>query len=512
MFNTLKILIRSLVLFTFFSFFSFYCYPQTVEGGEKPTVIQLIKADIARNHRSGNYQLLIGNVILKHDSAFLYCDSAYMNKDRNDLEAFGKVHIIDSDTINLYGKYLIYNGNTRLAEIHEDVLLTDPTTTLRTDILFYDRAKKYAYYTTGATINNSDKYLVSKVGYYYLDNKDFDFFTDVVITNPDYTLISDTVFYNCYTEISRTFDKTTIFKENNTLYCEKGIYDSKANKSYLKTNVEIHYNEYIVFSDSAYYDEGIEYAEAYKDVIVIDTINNVKTWSEYLEYNKIKEYAFISDNAVARFVNETDTVFLLADTLYVEFITQTEDIDKLYAYHNTKIYNVDYQALGDSLVYYNADSLARLFKNPALWADNNQITGDTIVFFIKDEVLEKITALPNGFIISKDSIGEYNQIKGKVVDLFFDDNQLSYVDVNGNTEIIFFLREDDGTLIGPYFIISSDAKIFFTDNDISRLINLTDPKSELIPEDKSSKEKERLSGFKLRFDEIPKKPPKEKFY
>ena len=488
------------------------CYSQEPETKEKPTKVQLVQADIAKNHRSGNYQLLIGDVIFKHETAILKCDSAYMNKERNDLEAFGNVHLIEDDTINLYGKYLLYNGNTKLAEIHKNVLLTDPSTTLHTDVLFYDRAKKIAYYKTGATINNGDKDLVSKKGIYYLDNKDFDFFTDVVITNPDYTLVSDTVYYNCNTEVSRTVDKTTIYKENNTLYSERGIYDSKAKKSYMKKNVEIHYNEYIIFSDSAYYDENIEYAEAYRDVIVIDTANNVKTWSEYLEYYKLMEYAFICDSAVARFIDNTDTVFIYADTLYAEFVSETETIDKVHAFHKARMYNKDYQAVCDSLVYFHADSIAKLFTKPVLWSDNNQISGDTIIAYIKDQNLQKISAFPNGFIISQDSLGAYNQIKGNVIDLFFDENKLSNVDVIGNSEVIFFLREDDGTMIGPYFITSTNAKILFEDNDISRMTNLNEPKSELIPEDKSSKDKEKLSGLNPRFDEIPAKPPNSKFY
>ncbi|MDL2227269.1 hypothetical protein LJC25_01830 [Bacteroidales bacterium OttesenSCG-928-K03] len=485
---------------------------KSTDDEKKPTLIQLIQADVANNHRSTNNQILIGNVIFKHDEAFLYCDSAYLNKSRNDLEAFGKVHVIESDTINLYGKHLIYNGNTKLAEISREVLLTDPTTNLRTEILFYDRAKQVAYYNTGATIINSDKTLVSKRGIYNLDNKDFDFFIDVVITDPEYVLEADTVFYNSNTEIARTISKTIIHNGENTIYCEKGIYDSKVKKSFLKTNVEIHYNEYIVFCDSAYYNESIEYAEAYKDVITIDTANNVKSWSEYLEYNKIGEYAFISEDAVARAVNEGDTIFLFADTLFAKFNNETETIDKAFAYNNTKIFSNDYQSACDSLVYYHSDSIAVLYNSPALWSGNNQITGDSITFIVKNETLEKITATPNGFIISEDSLGAYNQIKGKLIDLFFENNKLDNVFVNGNSEILYFLREDDGTMIGPYYIISSDSRIFFNENEISKLINLSNPKSELTPEEKSVKEKEILTGFKNKFDEIPEKPTNNKFF
>ena len=44
-------------------------------------------------------QVLRGNVRFRHDSALLYCDSAYFYEKRNSLDAFGRVRIEQGDTL-----------------------------------------------------------------------------------------------------------------------------------------------------------------------------------------------------------------------------------------------------------------------------------------------------------------------------------------------------------------------------------------------------------------------------
>lgn len=476
--------------------------------------IELLDADIAKFNKTKyqNIQILIGNVALKHESAYLYCDSAYLNKDRNDLEAFGHIEMIENDTIHLFGKYLIYNGNTKIAEVHDSVKLVDPTTVMNTDILFFDRNIQMAYYQTGATIENGDKILVSDRGYYYLKNKNLNFFHNVNINNPDYLLVSDTVYYNCITEKADVVNKTTLYNKTNTLYCENGHYDTKNKQSFLSTNVNICYNEYLLYSDSLFYDDSLKYAEAYRNVIVIDTTHNAKSWSEYLEYNKNKEYAFISDSATARLIKDTDTVFVFADTLRAEFDNTKEEVKFLYAYKKTRIFNADYQAVCDSAIYIAQDSTAKMYYAPALWANSNQITGDSMSFFIKNKSLEKITASANGFIVEEDSLGAFNQFKGNVIDIFFNEENINYINIGGNAQTIYFLREEDGTLIGPYNIASSDAKILFENKDISELLYLKEPTSELLPEEKTTKDKEQLEGFLWREKERPSRPLKAAFF
>ncbi len=563
-------------------------------------LIKLIQADYAKSiPNKRNMQSLVGNIIFKHDSTIMYCDSAVFDRKNNNIEAFGNVRFIENDTITLIGRYLYYQGNIKLAEIRDDVKLEDPSTTLITNILFYDRNEQRAYYTTGAQIINADKYLESIEGNYFINTKDFTFYTNVLINNPDYELVSDTVYYNTNTEVAKVKGPTLIYTEDNTLYCEKGIYDSKNKKSYLSKNLGVYYEEYIVFADSAYHKQNPDYLEAYNNVIVIDTSNNIKAWSDYLEYDDEANYAYISDKVVIRYIdkpkdknqpnnnnklspstdniNETpennklspsaDTSFIFCDTLMAYFYLENnidsiennskktsnristphdsinsyylsdstntltynkqfehkqdsitpkpferddkkseKKLEKAYFYHNAKLFNNDAQGACDSAIYNSIDSILVMYKMPALWfGSNEQITGDSIVFYFNDSTLKYIVSENNGFLLSVDKYGSYNQIRGKKVLINLKDEQIDKINVYDNARSIYFLREDNGDMIGPSFINSDNIELRFSDKELKTIIYNQDANFEVIPYEQSNRARESLEGLKWRGEEkIPK--------
>lgn len=577
-------------------------YPITnsVDSSKKSDVssrlIKLIQADFAKSiPNQRNKQSLIGNIIFLHDSTYMYCDSAVFDKQNNNIEAFGNVEFIENDTIYLQGKYLYYDGNKKLAEIRDDVKLEDPSTTLITNILFYNRNEKRAYYTTGAQIINADKYLESIEGNYYVNTKDFQFFKDVLIRNPDYELVSDTVYYNANTEVAKVEGPTLIYTDNNTLYCEKGIYDSKSRQAYLNKNLGVYYDEYIIFADSAYHKQNPDYLEAYNDVILIDTSNNIKTWSEYLEYDDEANYAFISDNVVVRYIdkpedsntlenNDTinridsvnitnstnttsaDTSFVFCDTLmayfYLEIITDSslktqpgrisppndsinsnthnvndtlnlgnnnpqfehkqdsiipepfereekeseKKLKSIHFYKNAKLVNNDAQGACDSAVYNSIDSILVMYKMPVLWfGSNEQITGDSISFYFNDSTLKYIVSENNGFLLSVDKYGSYNQISGRKVVIILKDEQVDKINIYENSRSVYFLREDNGDMIGPSFINADNIELRFSDKELSTISYNDKPEFEVLPYDKSNREREALEGLKWRgAEKIPK--------
>ena len=78
-------------------------------------------------------QILRGDVRFRHDSALMYCDSAYFFDKENSLHAFGHVHLIQGDSIEGFGDVLYYNGNTKMAKFRKRVrLIHNGNTTLKT--------------------------------------------------------------------------------------------------------------------------------------------------------------------------------------------------------------------------------------------------------------------------------------------------------------------------------------------------------------------------------------------
>src|SRR5690606_8007366 len=142
----------------------------------------------------------------------------------------------------------------------------------------------------------------------------------------------------------------------------------------------------------------------------------------------------------------------------------------LRAFRNAKFYKTDLSGKCDSIHFDQRTGITQLIRDPVLWNVENQMTGDSI-YLISDMETEKLDSLKvinNAFIISQDTIGMegFNQAKGK--DLFgkFIENELKIVDLVKNTEVIYYMYNDDDELIGINKTICSSIRMTMAENDI----------------------------------------------
>jgi hypothetical protein len=116
----------------------------------------------------------------------------------------------------------------------------------------------------------------------------------------------------------------------------------------------------------------------------------------------------------------------------------------------------------------------------------------------------------SAFIISEDDTSKFNQIKGKDMIAYFAKNELYKIKVLGNSETVYFAREEDRTLIGINKLFASDMLIFVEDNDIKTITYIDKPEGSLYPENEISPYDLVLKGFNWMGDERPK--TKEEIY
>ena len=139
---------------------------------------------------------LKGSVQLQDEDIKMWCDSAHFVPQKNQLTAFSRVHILQGDTLNLYGDHLFYDGKSKVAFVKGNVELIDKETHLYTDSIHYDVTNQVARYNTGGRITNADNTLTSIIGVYYVADNLFHFKDSVKIVNPDYIMTADTMDYN----------------------------------------------------------------------------------------------------------------------------------------------------------------------------------------------------------------------------------------------------------------------------------------------------------------------------
>jgi lipopolysaccharide export system protein LptA len=285
----------------------------------KKRKIELLWADLyAHDNRIiVNADRLIGNVKLSHNNVILFCDSAYLYNDSNKVDAYGRVHIIQGDTLNLWGDRIKYDGNSRIARMKGNVKLVNKSITLTTDELIFDLKENIGNYQTWGKIIDTSNVLVSKIGRYY-SNEDLFFFKDSVkVTNKDFILTADTLKYN--SKIERVFivGPTHIVgtTKEGTLYSEKGWYDTRTNIAELYKASKLIGKEQSLQGDTMYYSRNAGTGRALSKVILSDTTNHIAIIGRKGTYNEKTKIAFVTDSAVFMQFSKSDTLFLHADTL-----------------------------------------------------------------------------------------------------------------------------------------------------------------------------------------------------
>ncbi|MDY0015398.1 MAG: OstA-like protein [Bacteroidales bacterium] len=443
-------------------------------------------ADILRYDATLNpdIQILTGNVIFKHEGAICYADTAFYNEKTNIIEAFGQELIIHiNDSTHLYGKYLVYDGNTKIITIEQEVMLSDEYSVLYTDKLTFIRNQNYGYYDTGGEIINDSNTLVSEQGWYYTSTKDVFFKKDVVLTTPDYTVKTDTLKYNTQTKIAYFLSPTHIYSDENTVYCEYGWYDTEKDMYQFEKNAKINTEDQELKADIIWYDRMNEKGKAYRNVRIFDSVENVLILGKYAEYDKTMGYAFITDSAIAILIDNQDSLFLHADSIRASF-DSAQNVDYVTAHHRVLFYRDDIQGSCDSLVYWAKDSIIIMYRSPIVWFDKNQTLADTIRLFIVNKDIKEMHLIKNSFIC-EDVFTEqkFNQIKGLHMFIYFKNNNIDYVFVDAQAECLYYVLDESNALIGVNQSASKQMRINFENNEVSTITFFEEVKGDLAPEE-----------------------------
>lgn len=460
------------------------------------------------------FDRLVGNVVMVQTKTTIYSDSAHFYRSQNRVEAFGHVHITEGDSVDCTALGLSYDGNKKIAYLRKNVVFTKlGLATLYTDFLDYDRAKNEARYFNGGKLVDSTNILTSKKGYYNIPINLASFKTDVVGINPDYTLASDTLQYNSKTKVIYFKDLTTIKdKEGGTAVYQNGFYDTNQKFSNLNSG-EIETPSYKIKGEKYFIDNVKRFYKAKGNVVMTSKDENMIIYGDDSDYNKGKGISKVYGHAyAAKITDEKDTLFIAADTL-VSIENKDPSKKRLLAYNHVKIFKADLQGIADSLAYIAPDSTLHFYTNPVLWTDDNQMTADSIRMLLKEKKINKIFLVGNSFVVSEDSMTNYNQIKGRKMTANFDGKSINHVFVEGNGESVYFALQEqepkDSTILkttatmGMNRIVCSNMKINFKVGKVDNISFYVMPDASFIPPHELKAEDKKLKGFIWRIQDRP---------
>ena len=466
---------------------------------------------------------------VQQGNTLIEADSAIVNLYTKVMEAFGNVHINDSDTMNTYSDYVKYLGKERTAVLKKAVRLNDSRGgLLSTDELNYDLNTHVGTYDKGGKITNKQTTLTSKAATYYGESKDIVFKKDVVMIDPQYRLATDSLLYNTTTEVARFVSPTTIITKDRTIYTSDGFYNLKTGAAVFGKRATIKDSASTITSDNMAFDDKTNQAQFRGNVVYQDS--SISLLSGFLNLDRQNNNFIATEKPVMIIKQNQDSIFITGDTLYSGKLTDRQKVKRVpivtdsikskrvfdllgkdssqnrffEAFHHVRIYNDSLQAVCDSLFYASTDSVFRLYDNPVVWASNSQITADTIYLYTLNRKPERLYAFENGFIINEVNKRYYNQVKGRTINGYFVNGAIEYVRTKGNAESVYYATDDSSKFIGVNKANADAIDMFFKEKQANRVVFRKDLKGTTYPIRQVPPGELELRGFKWQEGRRPK--------
>ena len=520
----------------FFAFFSCFIQFISAQSNTDPNskVINVISADtlsFRKTNDTTNLKVLSGHVIVKQQTTTFYCDSAILNELNNTLEAFGHVHINNADSVHTYADYLRYIGNDKTAFLRRNVRLTDGRGTLTTPELDYNTQTKIGIYRSGGKLVNGPTTLTSDEGFYYGQTRDASFKKHVTLVNPDYHVTTDTLLYNTYSNIATFTVPTKIVSGKRVINTTNGYYNLQTKQSYFGDRPIIQDSTSILIADRTASEDSTGNFEAQGNVIYRDTAQGYALFANNVKGNKKTSILLATEHPVMMLKQKNDSMFIAADTLFTAKLSSiqgmrnvptvrdsTQPFDSINfkgadstkdryieAYYHVRIFSDSLQSTCDSLFYSAVDSVFRLFKSPVIWANNSQITGDTIYLFTKNKKPERAFVFENALVLSDvDSTQFFNQVKGRTINGYFQGGEINFIRTQGNAESVYYTQDDDMKFIGVDKSSCDVIETYFRNRKPERVSRISNLKGTFYPMQQVNHEELKLRGFKWLNDKRPK--------
>ncbi|WP_143307383.1 OstA-like protein [Chitinophaga vietnamensis] len=303
-------------------------FPAKQPAPKQGTVVEIIQADVLNTIEkdSINVTKFIGSAIFKQGNTLFYCDSAIKNNKTNIIDAFGHIHINQADSIHIYGNFLNYDANTRMATLKQDARLTDGKVTITGPELQYDMNAKIGSYVKTGKLVNGKSVLTSDEGFYYADTKEMHFQRNVLLVDPDYTLTTDALLYNTETKVANIIAPTTINEGKRIMYVTTGYYDTDKGYGNFGNRPTIEDSTATITADNIEMDKITGFAYATGNMVYRDTARKMSLLANRGVVNQIQKTILATQKPLLIMEKNKDTMYLASDTLFSGVIKPNDSL------------------------------------------------------------------------------------------------------------------------------------------------------------------------------------------
>ncbi len=479
-------------------------------------------------------------VIIQHDTIHIFADSLIYNGETKIARLFGEVvlkdgnrtlhttqltydasrkrghyHVggtlIDADEAKLISKSGYYDVNKKVASFKKNVIYEDSLRRMTTDSLEYHYQRDHLYIVSPTRITQDTTILYCRDGLYDVDRDRAVLSDEVKIISGNKTITAGLLRYDGKSKTYRFLFNPEFVENDVYAKADTMLYNSKQSTIELMGNAYYSSTDEIIMARRIFYDEktdryrtigdasvrqrsrDVQAKEIFKSdngitygiggVVLEDTVKGISIYCDQFELEDstdvMKAYNRGS-KALMVYKLDTSVLLLRADTL-ISFTMEDSlgPYDFFTAYNNVEFVKSSVAGISDSLTYSTRDSVLWLYRLSYLWSDSTQMSGDTISITLKNNSIDKVELKRQAFVISPSGKGHYNQIKGNNMTNWFDGDRLRRAEVIGNTELVYFVKDDKGKYKGINITRSSRMTFQFSNDSIDEVRFYKNPESDV---------------------------------
>lgn len=390
---------------------------------------------------------------------------------------------IDGESVReVYGNVVLRQGNVRItcnkaiqflgrndAELIGNVIATQDTLTIKTEKGFYYGNQRMSRSTSGVLLDDRKVILTADSGQYYFDEDRAFFQSNVTLYDTTTTLTSDELTYFKKRDYSIAIGRVKIVDAENIIQAE---------------SLEHFRNTEITFANN--------------NVKITNIKNNTSIFGGHLEDYRKRKYTLIQIQPVLMQIDSSITLdedsveVVTLDTLLINSITMEsfrDTADIFIATDSVKIIRGEFASDNDKTIYIRSEEkiitskLNQEARQPVLWYETSQLTGDSIIIHLEDNNIKILEVENNAFLLSQNENyrQRFDQSSGGRVMIYFDENKINRSEFYGTVYSIYNLFEEEEPN-GLTKSNSHSAIVYFEDNQVSEVRLYGQPVSEYYPE------------------------------
>jgi lipopolysaccharide export system protein LptA len=311
-------------------------------------------------------------------------------------------------------------------------------------------------------------------------------FGHVRVKDDTLTLLTSQANYSGRTKTVVSDSAVYLNDTRRTLTANRGTYDSETKVARFYGDVFVRDSSSQLKSDTLVYYRNDDRTFADGGVKIRSLDNNVTVYGGHFEDYGKKKYSLITLSPLLVQIDtasdgKIDTMMITGRSMEAFRDSLNE---RFTARDSVQIIRGSLSARCGLGTYFSNDSLVVLQRNPVVWYEDNQLSGDSVAVYIENKNLSRVDVAGSAFAVSQsDSIhaDRFNQLKGKRLSMTLHDRKVNRIIVESNATSLYYLYDKEKPN-GANRVSGDKVVMYFTDGKIDKISVISGVEGDYYPE------------------------------